>query len=198
MPVTAKLSRKFYDTFGDEIANELVDWFNQVDATYRFELRELNEVNFARFDAKVEQRFAESDARLERRFAEFETHWEQRFSALQSSWGQQFSALDAKWERRFSELEAMVDRRFAEVDVKLEQRFAEVDVKLASLKAELIKWMFLFWLGTIGTVLALQAPDPPAQRRNRSASCSSRSLPCSRAWARIRTTWGRSLGSPHS
>ena len=29
MPVTARLSRKFYETFGDEIANELVEWFNQ-------------------------------------------------------------------------------------------------------------------------------------------------------------------------
>ena len=28
MPLTAKLSRKFYETFGDDIANELVDWFN--------------------------------------------------------------------------------------------------------------------------------------------------------------------------
>jgi len=59
MPVTAKLSRKFYETFGDEIANELVEWFNQVDATYRADLRELNELNFARFDAKLEQRVAE-------------------------------------------------------------------------------------------------------------------------------------------
>ncbi|PYP40148.1 MAG: hypothetical protein DMD43_09060 [Gemmatimonadetes bacterium] len=59
MPVTVKLSRKFYETFGDEIANELVEWFNQVDATYRGELRELNELNFARFDAKLEQRVAE-------------------------------------------------------------------------------------------------------------------------------------------
>ncbi|OGU34556.1 MAG: hypothetical protein A3K13_12215 [Gemmatimonadetes bacterium RIFCSPLOWO2_12_FULL_68_9] len=39
MPVTAKLSRKFYETFGDEIATELVEWFNAVDATYRSELR---------------------------------------------------------------------------------------------------------------------------------------------------------------
>jgi len=61
MPVTAKLSRKFYDTFGDEIANELVEWFNQVDATYRGDLRELNELNFGRFDAKLEQRVAELD-----------------------------------------------------------------------------------------------------------------------------------------
>ena len=57
--ITAKLSRKFYDTFGDDIANELVTWFNDVDTTYRADLRELNEVNFARFDAKLEQRLAE-------------------------------------------------------------------------------------------------------------------------------------------
>src|SRR5436190_19749093 len=59
MPVTAKLSRKFYEKFGDELTNELVEWFNQVDATYRAALRELNELNFARFDAKLEQRMAE-------------------------------------------------------------------------------------------------------------------------------------------
>jgi hypothetical protein len=65
MPVTAKLSRKFYEKFGDELTNELVDWFNQVDATYRGDLRELNELNFARFDAKLDQRVAGLDARLE-------------------------------------------------------------------------------------------------------------------------------------
>ena len=59
MPLTAKLSRKFYERFGDELTNELVDWFNQVDATYRSELRALNELNFARFDAKLEQRIAD-------------------------------------------------------------------------------------------------------------------------------------------
>ena len=55
MPVTAKLSRAFYDALGDQIANELVEWFNQVDATYRSELKELNESNFARLDARIER-----------------------------------------------------------------------------------------------------------------------------------------------
>ena len=59
MPVTARLSRKFYETFGEDVTKELVDWFNSVDATYRADLRELNELNFARFDAKLEQRLAE-------------------------------------------------------------------------------------------------------------------------------------------
>jgi len=58
MPVTARLSKKFY------VANELVDWFNAVDASYRSELRELNELNFARFEAKLEQRLAETKADL--------------------------------------------------------------------------------------------------------------------------------------
>ena len=59
MPVTAKLSKKFYETFGEDVTNELVNWFNAVDATYRADLREVNELNFARFDAKLEQRLAE-------------------------------------------------------------------------------------------------------------------------------------------
>ena len=101
MPVTAKLSRKFYETLGDEVANELVDWFNQVDATYRLELRELNDLNFARFDARVGERFAELELRLER-------------------------------------------------------RFALLDVRFADLKAELVKWMFLFWAGTALTVIGLK------------------------------------------
>jgi hypothetical protein len=59
MPFTAKLSRRFYDHFGDELTNEFVDLINGMDATYKSELREMNELNFARFDAKLEQRVAE-------------------------------------------------------------------------------------------------------------------------------------------
>jgi hypothetical protein len=115
MPVTAKLSKKFYDTFGDEIANELVDWFNAVDATYRAELRDLNEVNFARFDAKLEQRVAELDAKIDLRLGE----------------------LNAKLEQRVAELRA------------------EVLTALHATEVRLIRWMFLFWVGTLATTMAL-------------------------------------------
>jgi hypothetical protein len=90
MPVRAKLSRKFYEKFGDDVTNELVEWFNAVDATYRSDLRELNELNFARFEAKLVSELG----RLETRMAVFE--------------------------------------------------------------ARIIRWMFLFWIGTVGTLIALQ------------------------------------------
>jgi erythromycin esterase-like protein len=86
MPVTARLSRRFYEKFGDEIVNELVEWLNQVDVAYRSELRELNEVNFTRFDAKLEQRLA--------------------------------------------------------------QLRSELVVEIHATRADVIKWMFLFWAGT--------------------------------------------------
>ena len=93
MPVTAKLSRKFYERFGDELTNELVEWFDQVDATYRSELRELNDLNFARFDAKLVSEIERALGRLETRMAAFE--------------------------------------------------------------ARIVRWMFVFWVGTLGTVIAL-------------------------------------------
>jgi hypothetical protein len=63
MPVP-KLSRQFYDTFGDEVANQLIAWFNEVDTTYRTELWKLNDANFARFESTLDQRLAEVEARL--------------------------------------------------------------------------------------------------------------------------------------
>lgn len=64
MPVTARLSKLFYDRLGEAVTNELVDWFNQVDSAYKFDLKEMNELNFARFDAKLEQRVAELRSEL--------------------------------------------------------------------------------------------------------------------------------------
>lgn len=88
MPVTAKLSRKFYEKFGDDVANELVDWFNMVDATYRSELRELNELNYARFDAKLEQRIAELRAEMQLGFARLEAKLDSRLSGVDSKLAQ--------------------------------------------------------------------------------------------------------------
>ncbi|HET7790781.1 MAG TPA: hypothetical protein VFK78_08300 [Gemmatimonadales bacterium] len=111
MPVTARLSRKFYQKLGDDVANELVEWFNQVDLTYRGDLRELNELNFTRFDAKLE--------------------------------------------RRIAQLEARVQQRLAQIEARFEQRLAQLEVRFAAFESRLIKWMFLFWVGTLGTLIAL-------------------------------------------
>ena len=59
MPVTARLSRKFYERLGEDVTNELVEWLNSVDATYRSEFRDLFEAHFGRFEARLQQGLAE-------------------------------------------------------------------------------------------------------------------------------------------
>lgn len=59
MPVTAKLSQKFYQRLGDDVATELVEWFNAVDATYRSDVRAIADAQSARIDAQMGQMHAE-------------------------------------------------------------------------------------------------------------------------------------------
>ena len=100
MPVTAKLSRKFYEKFGDDIANELVEWFNMVDASYRGYLREFNELNYARFDAKLEQRVVELDAKLEQRIAELRAEMQVGFATLSSAVDSKLAQLETRLTKR--------------------------------------------------------------------------------------------------
>ncbi len=109
--MTARLSKRFYDVLGEDVANELVDWFNAVDLTYRADLRELNELNFARFDAKLEQRLAELQTELKHDIAELR--------------------------------QELVGSR------------AEARSGLHALRADLIKWMFGFWVTTVLTLAGL-------------------------------------------
>ncbi len=126
MPVTAKLSRVFYEKMGDQVADELVTWFNTVDTTYRNDLRELNEVNFTRFSAQVDRRFAEADAKWEVRAAQVD---------------RRLAEMDAKWEARTAQLDAKIDRVAAQILASVDQRMGEQT-----------RWLFLAWT-TLGLAI---------------------------------------------
>ena len=144
MPVTARLSKLFYDRFGDEVVDELVNWLNSVDATYRSDLRELNEVNFARFDAKMEQRFAEQDAKLEKRFAEQDAKFEKRFAEQ-----------DMKFEKRFTELEARFESSIKALDAKVDRVAGELRVTIERGLKEQTRWMVVIWTSLLIPIIGL-------------------------------------------
>lgn len=61
-----------------------MDRFNQVDATSRADLREFNELNFARFDAKLEQRIAELRSALREEIALLGSTLREEIAALRT------------------------------------------------------------------------------------------------------------------
>ncbi|MDP3938133.1 MAG: hypothetical protein Q8R92_08345 [Deltaproteobacteria bacterium] len=82
MPVTLKLSRKFYEALGEDVTNEFVDALNSVDAAYRSELRDTLEHHFSRFEARLEQRLAEFARDLADRLAQLESRLTWRMFAF--------------------------------------------------------------------------------------------------------------------
>jgi hypothetical protein len=100
VPVTARLSRKFYEKLGDDVAAELVDWFNAVDATYKSDLKETNELNWERFKATLHEEISSLRGEM---------------SALRS-------------------------------DLRAEMKANQAD---------LMKWMFLYWSGTVAAIIGM-------------------------------------------
>ncbi len=149
----AAFSDEFHDKLGERIAQELVDLFNDMDANLRSDLRELNGINFDRFDDRLHQRLAESDARWQTALAERDTRWERERAARDARFETRLAEMDAKWETRLAEMDAKWETRLAAMDAKWEIRFSRMEARMADLRAELIKWMFIFWAGSTFTTL---------------------------------------------
>jgi len=96
VPVTAKLSRHFYDTFGDRAVTELVDWMNAVDLNYRQDLLQINEANVARFEANSDARIAGLRTEMHREVAGLRAEMHDRFSTIETRFAQ-FEARMLKW-----------------------------------------------------------------------------------------------------
>jgi hypothetical protein len=63
------------------------------------------------------------------------------------------------WETRRPTIREVADLYYARFDARLEKGLAEVRSEMANQRADLIKWIFIFWVGTVvplaGLVIAL-------------------------------------------
>ena len=54
-----------------------------------------------------------------------------------------------------SELRETNDLNWARFEARLGQSVADLHANLARFETKLVRWMFLFWVGTLGTLIAL-------------------------------------------
>jgi hypothetical protein len=185
MPVTARLSKAFYDQFGEQVTNELVEWFNLVDLTYHTELRTLNDTNFARFEALLDSRFARADLQLERqlneRFGEFEHRMEKRIDAgdqRSRSFEQRIEQRLGEFEQRSAAFEQRIEKRLGEFEQRtvafeerIEKRFVEIEHRLLGIETgfrllsedlrrgqvQQLRWIAGLWMTTMIGLFAMLA-----------------------------------------
>ena len=141
VPVTAKLSRKFYERLGDDVASELVDWFNAVDLTYQTQLREQNDRNWERFKSHLDASLAAFSAELRGEF--------------------RAGLAELRGELQLGQNELRGEFRLAQSDSRGQSRssFAELRLEIKSGQQRLLKWMlisfFSAFVGLAGLVLSL-------------------------------------------
>lgn len=180
MPVTARLSKHFYEVLGEAVAQELVDWFNAVDLTYRTELRELNELNFARFDAKLEQRITELRAEFRQEMGEFKVEVRQELTEFRREIAEFKAGIHqelGKLREELADFKVEIHQELgkfrggiAEFEGKIGEEISalrsSVYSELAALRSEnergqvrMLRWMFGFWattmLGMAGMVMTM-------------------------------------------
>ncbi|HWP38458.1 MAG TPA: hypothetical protein VNL18_12990 [Gemmatimonadales bacterium] len=156
MTISAKLSRRLYETLGDDAAGDMVDWMQRID-TQRAELRELNELNFARFDdrfARMDERFVRIDqqfARIDERFARID----ERFAQIDERFAQideRFAQIDERF-ARIDERLTGIDEQFARMRQDMELSFARLETRIERRTADIMKWSLAFWIGSVVTLV---------------------------------------------
>jgi predicted RecB family endonuclease len=90
---------------------------------------------------KFERRLAEVGARFETRLTEVEAKFERRLT-------EEVARLEALISQEVTRLEAKISQEVARLEAKIETKISEV-------KADLIRWMFLFWVGQLGAILGI-------------------------------------------
>ncbi len=125
------------DKLGEDGANALVELLNGSAQHARDDVLLFVEERFERRlseeAAKIDVKIVETEAKLNARIVETE----------------------AKLNARIVETEAKLNTRIAQTEAKLEGKIAEVKASISEAKADLIRWMFIFWAGQLGALLGI-------------------------------------------
>ncbi len=146
------IPRVLREKLGDEGAEALVELLNTVGYQERNNLLGLVEERFAR-------RVGEESARLKAYISEVKFALEEQIREVESRLEGRITEVESKLEKQIAEVESRLEGRITEGERKLEKQIVEVgakfEVRLAQVRADLIRWMFIFWAGQIGVLVAL-------------------------------------------
>ncbi len=95
------------------------------------------------------------EERFERRLSEEAAKIDVKIVETEAKLNARIVETEAKLNTRIVETEAKLNTRIAQTEAKLEGKIAEVKASISEAKADLIRWMFIFWAGQLGALLGI-------------------------------------------
>ncbi|MFQ5856811.1 MAG: LA_3696 family protein [Anaerolineae bacterium] len=120
------IPRTLREQLGDQGADDLVDLLNRVSEDTKRDTLVLAEEKF-----------------------------ERRLGEEASAINQHTTGMASQLNQRITEVESGLNQRLAEVESGLNRRLANVKTEVAETKAELVRWMFVFWVGQLAAILGI-------------------------------------------
>ena len=117
---------------GDDGAEALVRFFNEVQAA-NSQKEEIIEI----VEEKFERRLAEELAKVRVEMAEMKTELRKEIAQLGADLRQEMGEMDTRFHKEMAEMNASLKS------------------EIAKSHADLIKWMFIFWVGQIGVMVGI-------------------------------------------
>jgi tetrahydromethanopterin S-methyltransferase subunit G len=117
----------------DAGAQALVDIFDKVE-------QDNQKTTLGIAEERLEKRMTQLDARIDR---------------LEAKIDNVKVELEAKLGGVKTELEAKISGVKTELEAKIDGVESRLELKIEKSRADIIKWMFIFWIGQVGTIIAL-------------------------------------------
>jgi len=135
------IPRLLRDTFGDDVSESLVDFFNELLANSRQET-----IIFV--EEKFERRLTEDLARLDKRITEEIGQLRQEMVEGNAQLRQEMVEGNAQLRQEMVGGNAQLRTEMANVK-------AELSAQIADYHARQLRWMFVFWIGQVGVIVAI-------------------------------------------
>lgn len=140
--------QRLHETLGDEATNDLFSWWEEAATVNRTAVREVADQYFARFEAHLEKGLAEVRAEMQGGLA-----------AVRSEMQVGLAEVRAEMQGGLAVVRSEMQVGLAAGRSEIVKGLAEVRAEMAGQRADLIKWMFIFWAGTViplaGLLIAL-------------------------------------------
>ncbi|MEW6482011.1 MAG: coiled-coil domain-containing protein [bacterium] len=133
------------EKLGEDGVDSLIELLNQSEQKVKGEVITLSDEKFAR--------------KLSEEISGVKIEFSKKLSEEISGVKQEIALLEGKLEARISEVRAEfkvdLEREISKLDKRINEETSKLRVDIAQFKSELIKWMFLFWVGQLVCIAGL-------------------------------------------
>jgi uncharacterized protein YicC (UPF0701 family) len=153
------------EKLGDEGVEALVALINTADSQTMSNVLALAEEKFERrlseeatklsahiteLESRLNQRIGEEVAKLNHHISEVATRLDARIT-------EEVARLDARITEEVARLNVRLTEEVARLDARIAGEAAQLNQRITEVKADVIRWMFLFWVGQIGALVGILA-----------------------------------------